>query len=164
MNIAQQLFVVFFAICWGTSSNAWPRWKPFHWTFVFEHREVSRRVGLSMLLLNFFPIAYFAIVLAWLGEGGPSAGPLGALSWAREVARGVSPAFAVFGLYRIWFGVIECCPSTFYMTDAALPADLKEVEPTSDSLKIVHRGWRVNVLFGAAYVFLPLLVLWILRY
>jgi hypothetical protein len=164
MNIAQQLFVVFFAIFWGTSSNAWPRWKPFHWTFVFEHTEVRCRVLLSVLLLNVLPILFFAVVLKWLGSGGPTAGPLDGRTWMREAFRGISPAFAVFGFYRLWFGIIESRPSRFYMTDDKLPKDLTLVEPTIDSLKIVHRGFRVNILFGAVYVILPLLILWILRY
>jgi hypothetical protein len=164
MNIAQQLFVVFFAICWGTSSNAWPRWKPFHWTFVFELVQVRRRVGLSMLLLNICPIAYFAIVLAWLGKGGPTIGTLGVIDSLCEVVRGIGPAFAVFGFYRIWFGLIERRSALFYLTDATLPAELVGIEPTSDTLKIGQRWWRINVLFGALYVFVPLLGVWLLQY
>ena len=164
MNIAQQLFVVFFAICWGTSSNAWPRWKPFHWTFVFEHAQVRRRVALSMLLLNIVPIAYFAAMFAWLGQGGPSSGALGLVDSFREVVRGVGPAFAVFGFYRIWFGVIERCSSLFYLSDATLPRELAGIEPTTDTLRIGQRWWRVNVFFGAMYVFLPLIAVWLLRY
>jgi len=164
MNIAQQLFVVFFAICWGTSSNAWPRWKPFHWTFVFEIAQVRRRVGLSMLLLNICPIVYFAVVLAWLGNGGPAVGTLGVVQSLREVIRGVSPAFAVFGFYRIWFGLIERRSVLFYLTDATLPAELVGVEPTSDTLKLGQRWWRMNVLFGALYVLVPLIAVWLLQY
>jgi hypothetical protein len=164
MNIAQQLFVVFFAICWGTSSNAWPRWKPFHWTFVFELIQVRRRVGLSIRLLNVCPITYFAIVLAWIGHGGPNMGTLRVGDCLRLAVLGISPAFAVFGFYRIWFGVIECRSSLFYLTDKTLPPELNGTEPTSDTLKIGHRWWRVNVLFGALYVFLPLIAVWIFRY
>ena len=164
MNIAQNLFVVFFAIFWGTSSNAWPRWKPFHWTYFFEHVEIRCRVLLSVLLLNVCPILFFAAVLAWLGSGGPSTGPLEIGAWAREVFRGISPAFAVFGFYRLWFGIIESHPSVFYMTKDRLPADLHDVEPTFESIKTIHRGWYMNVLFGAVYVTLPLAILWFLRY
>ena len=164
MNIAQQLFAVFFAIFWGTASNAWPRWKPFHWPFVWEHSQVLCRVLLSILLLNLFPIGYFAIVLAWLGQGGPTDGNLYYLAVLREVLRGVSPAFAVFGFYRMWFGIIESRPSLFYLTDKTLPPELKEIEPTSDTLNIGHRWWCMNVGVGLVYVLLPLVVVWLLRH
>jgi hypothetical protein len=164
MNIAQQLFVVFFAIAWGTSSNAWPGWKPFHWTFFFEYPQVRCRLGLSMLFLNCCPIVYFATLLAWLGQSAPTSTALTVIDYFREVFRGVAPAFAVFGFYRIWFSLIERRPSLFYLTDATRPPELKDIEPTSDSLHILERLWHINLLFGAIYVLLPLIVVWCLSY
>jgi hypothetical protein len=63
LNVAQTLFAVFFAIFWGTSSNAWPKWKPFNWPLVFSSWRVARRVGLSVVLLNVAPVLYFACIL-----------------------------------------------------------------------------------------------------
>lgn len=117
-----------------------------------------------MLLLNLCPITYFALVMAWLGDGGPTDGKLATVTWLREVARGIGPAFAVFGFYRIWFGVIERRRSLFYFSAVTLPSELQGIEPTSDTLKIGHRWWGMNVLFGALYVFLPLIVVWCLSY
>jgi len=162
MNIAQQLFVVFFAIFWGTSSNAWPGWKPFHWTFVIEIPQIRHRVALSMLLLNILPITYFAVVIAWLGRHGPMNGSLEVISFFREVVRGIGPAFAVFGFYRMWFGIIERRASLFYLTNATLPLELKDVEPTSETLHIGQRWWHMNVIFGLLYVVSPLPAVWLL--
>jgi hypothetical protein len=164
MNIAQQLFMVFFAIFWGTSSNAWPRWKPFHWTLFFELRPARNRVILSVIFLNLCPIIYFAAVIAWLGRSAPAAGYLSGTEYFREAFRGISPGLAVFGFYRIWFSIIEMRPSCFYLKTLEAKDELNEREPTSDSLKILERLWWVNLLFGCLYVVVPLIIVWFLRY
>src|SRR6266571_2067092 len=113
MNASQQIFVLFFAIFWGTSSNAWPRWKPFHWTFFGSSLRITMRVVLSMVLLNLIPVIYFAWAIKRLAPVGTAAPN------TRAVLFGVVPAFAVFGLYRLWFSVIELFPTAFYYQNDA---------------------------------------------
>jgi hypothetical protein len=148
MNSAQQIFLVFFAIFWGTSSNAWPKYKPFHWTFVLRDGRVACRVALSFLMLNVIPVSFFVWALRNLKgtEGVPS---------VRETLAGVTPAFAVFGIYRIWLGIIECSPSRFYyVNESAQPDYLKNADPTIEEnlhLGGSTRSW-FNLLFGVVYI------------
>ncbi len=95
MNNAQQIFLLFFAIFWGTAANAWPKRKPFHWPLV-SHGPVLRRLILSITFLNIIPIIYFAWMLGVLQKAGDS------------VVISILPAFSVFGIYRIWLGLTEC--------------------------------------------------------
>lgn len=151
MTTSQQIFVVFFAIFWGTSANAWPKWKPFHWTFFFYSKRVARRVVWSLAMLNIVPALFFGYTLVQLGRH-PAQTAVGGL----EIVAGVVPAFAVFGIYRIWMAVIERWPAGFYYRDHSEQEkekpDLKKVEPTFTELYLNPKRWWVNLLFGAIYV------------
>jgi hypothetical protein len=156
MNAAQKIFVVFFAIFWGTTANAWPKWTPFHWTFLTYSRRVASRILWSVVMLNIFPVLFFAWMLQRLG--GETALSIG---WA-SVMSGVIPAFAVFGLYRLWVAGIELCPTAFYYQSlddllAQRKVDLSHVEPTMDSLYLKPKWWWANALWGVMYMVVAVL-------
>lgn len=140
MNASQQIFVVFFAIFWGTSANAWPRWKPFHWTFFGSSSRVTTRVLWATLLLNVVPVVYFAWMLQQLAAVGTQAPD------TRTIVVGLIPAFAIFGLYRLWFSVIEMIPRAFYYRDDADMTKagkkyLVGVDPTMEGLHLTNSWW-----------------------
>jgi len=112
-----------------------------------------------MLLLNALPIAYFAIVLGLLYSDATVLSPGTILDWIRDALAGILPAFAVFGFYRIWFGIIESNPKQYYLTkeECAKYPGVEGIEPTIEELNIRHQWWRKNVIFGALYVVPPLL-------
>lgn len=169
LNVPQQLFAIFFAIFWGTSSNAWPKWKPFHWTLVLYSGRVRCRVVLSVFVLNVIPVLYFALILCML-SGKVSADVFSSFwSTCRVVAASIVPAFAVFGFYRLWIGIVECRPSCFYYSkdniETALPeCDVKGlnigeyIEPTIESLCLKKWAAVPNLIFGIAYI--AVAVLW----
>jgi len=68
---------------------------------------------------------------------------------------GLIPAFAVFGIYRIWLAIIECSPSRFYyINESAQPSHLKKADPTIEEdlhLGGSARSWS-NLLFGVVYI------------
>jgi hypothetical protein len=150
MNQSQQIFLVFFAIFWGTSANAWPKRKPFHWPFFFYSGRVRARAVWSVLMLNIVPVFYFGWVLMKLGRAAPH--PV--VVWC-DVVAGVAPAFGIFGIYRIWIAVTEFWPSWFYYWDKAEQAqrkpDLKCADPTIKELYPQRKPW-MNLLFGVIYV------------
>ena len=146
MNPSQTIFAVFFAIFWGTAANAWPKWKPFHWTFVIGNRRVAARVAWSVLALNVAPVVAFGYAMQELGVAGSS------VDW-RTTIRGVIPAFAIFGIYRMWIAVVELLPDVFYYSDrdqASEKPHLIGIDPTQEILKIEDgcRRWWANLLFG----------------
>jgi hypothetical protein len=151
MTTSQQIFLLFFAIFWGTSANAWPKWKPFHWPFFFYSKRVAARVLWSLVMLNIVPVIFFTCILMRLGT--PSHTSIVSL---REVLTGIVPAFAFFGIYRIWMAVIERWPSAFYYKDHSEQKkdkpDLECVEPTTTELYLNPKRWLVNLCVGVAYV------------
>jgi hypothetical protein len=169
MNTSQQIFVVFFAIFWGTSSNAWPRWKPFQWTLVPFSCRIFLRVAVSFAMLNVIPVLYFICILRKLG-GSIDVDALSSFpGTCGVVLPAVVPAFAVFGFYRIWISAIEFCPAWFYYrNDAELdhafqgrdiaPRAEARVDPTIESLNVKDWTWWVNGLAGGLYVLLASLV------
>lgn len=153
MNSMQSIFLIFFAIFWGTVCAAWPKWKPFHWTFVFYSRRVALRALWSFALLNVVPLAY--IILAYLRL---SAVQSDSVLSVRHLMMSIVPAFAIFGIYRIWIGTIELVPSLFYYRDNDEisnmgKADLVDVDPTwASDIKLRPHWWWANILFGVVYV------------
>lgn len=157
MNVSQTIFVVFFAVFWGTTANAWPKWKPFHWTFLTYSGRVASRILWSVVMLNILPVLFFAWMLQRLGgQTAPSI-----IGWA-SVMSGVISAFAVFGLYRLWIAGIELCPTVFYYQSlddlrAQRKDDLSNVEPTIGSLNLKPKWWWANVLWGVMYIVVAVL-------
>lgn len=163
MNVPQQIFAIFFAIFWGTSSNAWPKWKPFHWPLFPHSRQVRYRTGLSVLVLNVLPLFYFVWAYSWLGS-----------KECKFVGLAVVPAFAVFGFYRLWIGLVECKPESFYHRNdeikaAFAPRDVRGVkpdeyiEPTIESLCLKEWGAGPNIGFACMYLGIATLpILWLI--
>jgi hypothetical protein len=103
-------------------------------------------------MLNVLPVIFFAWMLQRLDT--PTA--VSNIEWA-SVISGVIPAFAVFGLYRLWIAGIELNPTVFYHQSLADfrnlgKDDLGNVEPTIDSLKLRPRWWWANALWGLVYI------------
>ena len=161
MNTMQSIFLIFFAIFWGTVCAAWPKWKPFHWTFVFYSRKVALRALWSFAFLNIAPLAY--IVLAYFRL---SAVRSDSVITIRHLMMSIVPAFAIFGIYRIWIGIIELVPSLFYYRDRDEisnmgKTDLAGIDPTwAGDIKLCPRWWWANVAFGVVYVTGSIMMLW----
>jgi len=130
-------------------ASAQPRWKAFHWCCI-HLPHVQRRLMLSMVMLNLFPILFFAGAL-WILRGpaqDPSSWTAGTV--ARVVLLGVLPAFSTFGFYRLWFGLVELWPDSFYQKD-----NQGEYRTEDDSKTVVHvspSAGPKNVAFGIAYI------------
>src|SRR5471030_1069716 len=107
LNTSQQVFMLFYAIFWGTIANAQPRWRAFHFPLVRKMRHVKRRAILSFLLLNLCPLLLFVYVL-WPLHG--IAIDQNLIVGSLRLLQSVVPAFAVFGLYRLWIGIVEKWP------------------------------------------------------
>ena len=133
---SQQIFMLFFAIFWGTSANAWPNRKPFNWPLI-TYRPVLARLALSFVLLNITPIAYFAWMFRIL-----AAHDVG-------VVLAVLPAFSIFGIYRVWLAVSQS--NMFYYRLNQRPAELTaEMEP--EVTPLVAKFRLRNLVVGMAYV------------
>ncbi len=165
MNISQQLFAIFFAIIWGTSANAWLKWKPFHWPFVCRSDRIRLRTELSFLFFNLIPVYYFTWIQYAL-RGSLKTNPFLTFgSVCQLMLSTIVPAFAVFGFYHVWIGLIELCLTRFYYRDEQeLAKNVKrnvshKTEPTIKSLRL--RTWTSsgNLIVGFGYIAVALLAL-----
>lgn len=131
LSTEQQVFMLFFAIIWGAVANVQPRWKAFQTSLFFQVPVARNRVLLSVAVLNVLPLVFFGYAL-WALAGHPDT------SWARPfsapahlVVHGIIPAFAVFGFYRLWLGIVELWPTCFYAaTTAEVDLKYRHWEPT----------------------------------
>lgn len=156
MNEFQQVFTVFFAIFWGATFNVQPKWKPFPYPVLAHIPQAWRRLALSVLFLNLAPIAFYGWTL-WVLRGAAT----DSASWTPStvlalLAGGVVPAFANFGFYRLWVGLIESMPTWFYrQTDKEQPSIPIEAEPTVTSLKLEYATpWTRGLHFAFAFLYL----------
>jgi hypothetical protein len=126
----QTVFMLFYAIFWGSVANVQPRWKAFQWPLFFKLPQVRCRAMAALFFLNVLPLCFFAYGMwALHGRGPTKYAPLGGS--LHYVIRGVVPAFAVFGLYRFWLAVVELHPDCFYASDRCkLDKKYWYVEPT----------------------------------
>ncbi|MCJ7771795.1 MAG: hypothetical protein MUP22_01535 [Desulfobacterales bacterium] len=158
MTTTQSIFVVFFAIFGGAIASVQGRWKMFHWTLI-KYGHVARRLVLSMFVLNVLPVFFFACMFFFI-RNTPVSHP-SVWSFAetlRQVIAGVVPAFAVFAFYRLWLGVVEICPTSFYQNAAAQADDIKDIEPTIESLNVGHKWWLWNIGFAVLYLLVATLI------
>ncbi len=151
MNLSQNIFLVFFAIFWGISANAWPRWKAFHWTFI-DMPPVRRRVAWSFLMLNVIPVALFTGTLMLLERYRSDK------TTFPGIIAGIIPAFEIFGIYRVWIAIIESHPTWFYFEENDLSKP--KPDPSIECLGLSSERWHINFVIGALYVILPLAVAW----
>ena len=161
MTTTQSIFVVFFAVFWGALASVQGRWKMFHWPFI-SHPHVRHRLVLSMLLANVAPIAFFAVVFFCL-RNTLATSPNRWTGWetACQILGGILPAFAVFGFYRLWLGIVDWKRKWFYLSEEEQDAiaelqdktrkDKTRIEPTVEDLGIYreYAGW--NIMFAVAY-------------
>jgi hypothetical protein len=139
LGVLQTIFLVFYAIFWGGIFNVQARWKAFHWPLIFhcyKFPQATRRLVLSILILNVVPVVYFVYAMAVLGTELPDHLPLeiALLTYVRPVVG----AFAIFGIYRIWLAIIEGRPNCFYASKrSAIPVEFQHVEPI---YRLWHRG------------------------
>ena len=153
LNASQQIFLVFYAVFWGTSAIAQSRWKAFHYTFFLRIPQVTSRIILSFIFLNVFPVFYFILIFDILNNLGYDQLSI------NLVLRGIVPAIAIFGIYRIWNSIIAFFPHLFYRKNTKKnqypPA---KIEPTIKSLKLnKKRSTRIkngilNLIFGIVYI------------
>ena len=159
-GVHQQVFLVFFAIFWGTVANVQPRWKAFDWPLAFRYRHAANRVTLAFFVLNVMPIVYFAIIL-WLTSGfTPAESPRDTV--LRVVFHGVIPSFGVLGMYKIWLAAVEWKPSWFYKASSmeldenhrhAEPVYRTSVNNTEALVVDIPEGlWFSNVVAGVLYI------------
>jgi hypothetical protein len=131
LNTEQQVFLVFYAIFWGTVGSAQPRWKAFQWPLVGKVPQVTSRVWLSFIVLTVAPIAFFGYTMVLLSLGGHQEcrGPIEAV--VNLILHGVIPAFAIYGFYRLWIGLVERKADRYYASDISkLDEAYWHTEPT----------------------------------
>jgi len=173
MTVAQNLFAVFFAIFSGFVGSVQLRWNMFPWAEVdlcdfwvilskllcrrrrragaFSARcnyRAAYRLLLSTVLLNLIPLAYFIIVFFVLRKASNSTEDWDLFTAAFQTTWGILPSFAAFGFYRLWIGIVQCCPRSFYNLRDRRKLKLVRVE----------RYRTPNIVFGVLYVLIPLLV------
>lgn len=158
LNTTQQIFTLFYAIFWGVTVSAQSKWKAFHFTFFMRKCQVTLRIILSIILLNIIPILYFTKILMILNNCKSN------ILSPSLIFKGIIPAFAILGFYRIWISIIEFFPTLFYRIDdenGLYPS--KDVEPTLESLNIPLDNNHIksacmNLLFGLIYIIISYLV------
>jgi hypothetical protein len=155
MTTTQWIFVVFFAIFWGAVGSVQGRWKMFQWPLIhFPH--VAARVVLSTLLLNICPVIFFAAAF-YLLRSTPSGTPAHwtFLATLRQTVAGVTPAFAIFGFYRLWLGIVELSPTRFYQHEGQQDASIKDIDPSIERVHVGTYPWG-NIAFGLLYILLAI--------
>ncbi|MDO8532417.1 MAG: hypothetical protein Q7T26_09720 [Dehalococcoidia bacterium] len=169
IDALQTVFMLFYAIFWGAVANVQPRWKAFQWPLFFKLPQARCRAMAGLFVLNVLPLVFFAYGMwALHGRGPTESAPLaGSLHY---VIRGVVPAFAVFGLYRVWLAVVELRPYWFYASDPnSLDEKFRYIEPTYRlkgelrNTPTVDLGVDVggmNLGFGLLYVVIGALAPW----
>jgi hypothetical protein len=116
------VFMAFYAIFWGATFNVQGRWKPFQLP-LFGLKKVRNRVMLSYGILMLLPIIYFAIILCITRHICVETNVL------NIVILGVVPAFGIFGIYRLWVGLIELFQDSFYYYKDKIDIKYMHVEP-----------------------------------
>ena len=180
LNANQTVFMVFFAIFWGTIANVQPRWKAFQFPLMFKlglRLNVCCRVVLAILLLNIFPILYFGYILYFtsLPERCPDGSDTTLIFVIKILIQGVLPALGIFGIYRLWLAIIELKPDLFYKSNSDdIPVEYRHVEPTyrldytagrRDSLPVVDLGrdtGKGNLVAALIYLVMGLISPWLL--
>ncbi|MBN1364989.1 MAG: hypothetical protein JW976_09320 [Syntrophaceae bacterium] len=162
MTTTQSIFILFYAIFWGSIASVQGRWKMFHWPLI-KYPHVAARLALSTLMLNVLPIMFFALAFYMLRNT-----PVVAASqwnWCetlQQVFAGVVPAFAVFGFYRLWLAAVEFWPTLFYQRIKHQDEAIEKIDPTIEELRIGSKYGRWNLPFALLYLFIATVVPWLL--
>ncbi len=176
MNDSQQIYAVFYAIFWGGIFNVLSRWKPFNFGLISHKRKnikklIRKRIGLALIIFNVLPIIYFGTIFYILGE--QNICEVQKKYWYYMVSivlSGIIPAFAILGFYRLWLGIVEKWPKTFYLQYCNIPRENKiyrkckryqgevhEPEPSLEKLgldQLSQYSWRNNLIVGSIFIYL----------
>lgn len=99
--------------------------------------------------MNVAPIVFLVLAFYCLKNGSPDGSPSqwGLWTTVRLLLAGVLPAFAIFGFYRIWMGMVELMPRVFYESKTQQSNDLKDIEPTIEELHLnhPHKWWNLGL-------------------
>ncbi len=174
---SQQIFMVFYAICWGFVGNVTGRWNAFNWALfcrpirsgdedaeltkltvdlskmkvkedvakLFEknvpapplRRPATLRLFLLIVFFNIIPILYFGLVINVLDPNCEAFN----LSF---ILASVVPAFAPFGFYRLWQGIVELRPNWFYLSIAQRTTWMPGKWLFSDPTYVAPEHWIKN--------------------
>jgi hypothetical protein len=161
LNVPQQIFILFYAITWGTAANSQPRWKAFAWGAIRADVASMKRAWLSVAVLNVLPLLYFVLILRALHSAPWWASPWTFLGILRLLAS-ISPAFAPFGFYRIWTAIVAWLRESFYglLSNNTRPPIWDEIGIGVDPITDLNPIWAAgNLFWGFVYVLLgPVLI------
>jgi hypothetical protein len=105
-------------------------------------------------MFNVVPLVYVACILAVLRDFGKTE----EVSSGALVVRGVIPAFAAFGFYRLWLGVVEILPDLFLAKDKNAVAkyypvdDPNPVEPYQGMFLLDRTNGILNIVYALMYI------------
>ena len=165
MNQVQYMFVIFFAIFWGTSLAAQSCWKPFNLSFL-RFSPARHRAYLSFIVYNMFPIIYIWYTLNFLNLCEKNVDVL-KISY---LLLGILPAFAMFGFNKLWLGIVEIKKNWFYGTEEEVEKMLLEnkclekPEPYQEMFYLEsEQGWN-NISVVPLYMFISIGIPFIIKH
>jgi hypothetical protein len=148
LNAAQQLFGIFFAITYGVTLPVSNRYRPFDTYAAWENWRGpdSKRLWLSITVLNLVPLIHFGIVTRWLGGVNIALDGLSIFG----VFMIALQCLSLFGYQRVFTSLLYRWPDCFYH------GGLEELE---DLEKKVNRSPQPHpyshLVPGVCYILLP---------
>jgi len=165
-TVAQTVFMIFFAIFWGATTNVHGQWRMFDWPLT-KHPRIRRRLRLAFLILNIIPVAYFMFAITLTSKVGDPVGA-GLFRYVLPVSAGIAPGFAALGFYRLFLGFVGMKPATYYWYERALKRWQKKDElprePSIESLGLRPADGIVNIRVGLSFILAPLVIVWAVIY
>jgi hypothetical protein len=145
LNGAQTMFALLFGIYFAVSIGLTGKFQPFDTPSIYNRNwRAALRLFVSFLWLDVLPVGYFVSVLKLLTR--VTSSPIGFGS----VLALLMFSLTGFGFYRIFFGLMLCKPSKFYLFYGDnLPKTLEdewEIRPKS------HQDWKAHVVPGFLWV------------
>lgn len=174
---ALTIFTVYYAIIWSTVVGTQSRWKMFHYPAIFNVPEARNRLILSFLMFNVFPLAIFIYTIkhASLETHKLSEQEQLTLLDIKMILKYILSAWSIFGLYRVWVGVVRLFPTTFYaLNENQVDIELRDSEPNMttsrhrDKLEFIssydpiHRNMDKTGGLNIIYGLFSLLIIYIL--
>ncbi len=113
---AQEVFMLFYAVLYGTTLGSMSGFFPFQWGQLFLNKRFRNRLLLSIIFLNFGPIIYFLSVIYML-----KGKTLCLSSWSQIIFSFlvIFSALGVFAFYRIYhiFFCLDRNRNIFWLND-----------------------------------------------
>ena len=157
VNVNQQIFIVFFAIFWGTTTSVHGRWNMYPFPLYKDiSPQAGKRLLLSLGLMTLAPLIFFGFAMVQLDQYKEVEWTF--LSSSKVLIRSVLPAFSVFGFYRLWVAIVELCPESFYRKEVEAQGIPDEIDPTLESLHLASnekvKSWgEMNLGVALIYIF-----------